>query len=256
MEIHLQMLQSQIDYTTGFYSGTSRDSFSRIHGLMIQAEQEAYDHFMGLSYLLPAQAEALLRLADMERRHRKNLEACGRHLHLTPNLEFAESFFADLRQAFQEAATNNRIATCLLIHVLGIECLLLAVHENYIPVADHFSRKVTESIVDDKYSHFNFCEGWLKAHFREVKNELKLANRQVLPIICRLLDRIQLDGPVIGISEQSLVEDFTIEYDRALSNIGFDSCEILRMLSHALIVNQVDSSYNDYRLFFKTSVET
>ncbi len=229
------MSQTQASQTLDFCSDTYRNTFSRINGIVIEGEQEAHDNFICLAELLPEHTEELIRLGKMEFRHRKSFEACGRNLNVTPDLTFAEQFFADLRQSFQDAAANQQIATCLLIQALVIECFAIAAYNNYIPVADDFARKVTESVVADEYLHLNFGEVWLKANFVTVKAELEAANRQVLPIIWRMLNRVESDAKGIGMNKQSLIEEFIVRYGEALSQIGFSTREILRLSSQGLI---------------------
>lgn len=101
------MSQTQTNQTIDFYSDSYRVPFSRINGIVIQGEQEAYDNFLALAGLLPQHSEELTCLGKMERRHRKSFEACGRNLNVTPDLKFAEQFFAELSQAFQDAVANQ-----------------------------------------------------------------------------------------------------------------------------------------------------
>ncbi len=228
------MAQSQVGQTLDFQSDIYRDAFSRINGIVIEGEQEAYDNFIWLASLLPNHAAELTRLGKMERRHSKSFEACGRNLDVLPDLEFARQFFADLRHAFLTAATSDRIATCLLIQGLVIECFAIAAYNNYIPVADDFARKITEAVVADEYLHLNFGEVWLKAHFVAVKAELEEANRQILPLIWRMLNQVEQDAGAIGMSKQSLITEFLGRYSEALGEIGFSTRDILRMVSHGL----------------------
>lgn len=217
-----------------FRSDRYRDAFSRINGIVIEGEQEAYDNFVSLAELLPLYAEELIRLGRMEYRHRKSFEACGKNLEVVPQLTFAQDFFADLRRAFATAAADNHIATCLLIQALVIECFAIAAYHAYIPVADPFAKNITEAVVEDEYQHLNFGEIWLKANFETVKEELQAANRKVLPIIWRMLNQIESDAATIGIHKQTLVEEFMMRYGEALSQVGFTSREILSMVSHGL----------------------
>lgn len=228
------MTQSQTGQTLDFCSDTYRDAFSRINGIVITGEQEAYDNFVGLANLLPEHAEELTRLGKMERRHSKSFEACGRNLDVTPDLAFAQEFFADLRSAFLDAAANQKTATCLLIQALVIECFAIAAYNNYIPVADDFARKVTESVVADEYQHLNFGEVWLKANFEEVKAELEAANQQILPLIWKMLNQVESDAQSIGMNKQSLIEEFMVRYGDALEQIGFSTREIMRLSSQGL----------------------
>lgn len=228
------MAPFQTEQILDFQSDTYRDAFSRINGIVIEGEQEAYDNFASLANLLPHHAEELIRLGKMERRHSKSFEACGRNLEVVPDLAFAQAFFADLRQAFLKAAAQQQIATCLLIQALVIECFAIAAYNTYIPVADDFARKITESVVADEYLHLNFGEVWLKANFENVKAELETANRQILPLIWRMLNQVEGDANAIGMRKQSLIEEFLVRYGEALSQIGFSTREVLRLSSQGL----------------------
>jgi len=208
-----------INISLDFYSDSYRDSFSRINGIVIEGEQEAYDNFLCLAQLLPEHTEELIHLGRMEFRHRKSFEACGKNLKVHPALKFAEEFFADLRQAFQIAANNQQIATCLLIQSLVIECFAIAAYNNYIPVADNFARKITESVVADEYLHLDFGAAWLKENFITVKAEIAFANHQVLPIIWRMINQVEVDAMIIGMNKQLLNEDFIICYGESLNQI-------------------------------------
>ncbi|SRR5579883_1077430 len=240
------MSQNQPNQTIDFYSDAYRDAFSRINGVVIEGEQEAYDNFLRLAELLPESKEALIYLGKMELRHRKSFEACGRNLKVTPNLVFAQQLFADLRQAFDEAAAAYRTATCFLIQALAIECFAIAAYNNYIPVADGFARRVTEAVVADEYHHLNFGETWLKLHFQDVKNELETANQTVLPIIWCMLNQVESDTRVIGMNKQSLIEEFLVQYGDALNRIGFSTRDILRMSSYGLTARKA-RAFSKYR---------
>lgn len=229
------MVPSQAAPTLDFRSDAYRDAFSRINGIVIEGEKEAYDNFVCLATLLPDHAEELIHLGKMERRHSKSFVACGRNLDVTPDLAFAEQFFAELRHVFQEAAAKKQIATCLLIQALVIECFAITAYHNYIPVADDFARQVTESVVADEYQHLNFGEAWLRANFAAVKAELEAANRRVLPIIWRMLNEVEADAKAIGMSKQALITDFISRYGEALGQIGFNTREILRLSAQAMI---------------------
>ncbi|HEY9835022.1 MAG TPA: aldehyde oxygenase (deformylating) [Stenomitos sp.] len=182
----------------------------------------------------PEAALELIRLGKIEARHRKSFEACGRNLKVTPDLDFAREFFADLRRIFQEAAAEHKIATCLLIQSLVIECFAIAAYNNYIPVADDFARKITESVVKDEYTHLNFGESWLAEHLEQVKDEIEAANRQVLPMIWRMLNQVESDAKVLGMNKHALVEEFLVRYSEALHQVGFGIRDILRLSSQGL----------------------
>ena len=217
-----------------FQSEAYKDAYSRINAIVIEGEQEAHDNYMQLIDLLPDSKEQLLGLARMESRHKKGFEACGRNLKVTPDMEFARQFFSQLHQNFQAAAAQGKIATCLLIQALIIECFAIAAYNIYIPVADDFARKITEGVVKDEYSHLNYGEVWLTEHFEECKAELEAANRQNLPIVWQMLNQVADDARILGMEKEALVEDFMIQYGEALGNIGFSNRDVMRLSAMGL----------------------
>ncbi|PIG95251.1 aldehyde oxygenase (deformylating) [Gloeocapsopsis sp. IPPAS B-1203] len=217
-----------------FHSETYKDAYSRINAIVIEGEKEAHENYIRLAELLPEHKEELIRLSKMENRHKKGFEACGRNLQVTPDMQFAQEFFAQLHQNFQKAAESENVVTCLLIQSLIIECFAIAAYNIYIPVADDFARKITEGVVKDEYSHLNFGEVWLKEHFEESKAELEQANRQNLPIVWKMLNAVENDAHTLAMEKEALVEDFMIQYGEALSNIGFTTRDIMRMSAYGL----------------------
>ncbi|HIK38570.1 MAG: aldehyde oxygenase (deformylating) [Geminocystis sp.] len=219
-----------IDYTSDVY----KDAYSRINAIVIEGEQQAHDNYIDIAQLLPQYQEELTRLAKMESRHRRGFESCGRNLDVIPDMEFAKKFFAQLRENFQKAKAEGKVATCLLIQALIIEAFAIAAYNIYIPVADPFARKITEGVVKDEYLHLNFGEEWLKAHFQECKAELEEANRENLPLVWQMLNQVEKDAKTLGMTKEELVEDFLISYGDALANIGFSTREIMKMTSQGL----------------------
>lgn len=228
------MPQLEASTSIDFHSETYKDAYSRINAIVIEGEQEAHENYIQLAELLPDNKEELIRLSKMESRHKKGFEACGRNLQVTPDMEFAREFFAQLHQNFQTARAEGKIVTCLLIQSLIIECFAIAAYNIYIPVADSFARKITEGVVKDEYSHLNFGEVWLKENFEASKAELEDANRQNLPIVWRMLNQVEDDAHILGMEKDALVEDFMIQYGEALSNIGFTTRDIMRMSAYGL----------------------
>jgi fatty aldehyde decarbonylase len=228
------MPQLQASPAIDFKSETYKDAYSRIDAIVIEGEQEAHDNYLQLTGLLPDFEADLIRLSKMEARHKKGFEACGRNLDVTPDMVFAKAFFGSLHSNFQKAAAEGKLVTCLLIQSLIIECFAIAAYNIYIPVADDFARKVTEGVVKDEYTHLNFGEEWLKANFESSKAELEDANRENLPIVWRMLNEVENDARVLGMDKDALVEDFMIQYGEALSNIGFNTREIMKMSVYGL----------------------
>ena len=223
-----------LDLQFDFESETYKDAYSRINAIVIEGEQEANENYVALADMLPSDKDELIKLSKMESRHKKGFQACGRNLKVTPDMEFAKEYFAQLHQNFQDAAAVDRIATCLLIQSLVIECFAIAAYNIYIPVADPFARKITEGVVKDEYMHLNFGEEWLKAKFEEHKAELEQANRQNLPIVWKMLNLVEKDAAILGMEKDALIEDFMIAYGEALGNIGFTVSEIMRMSAYGL----------------------
>lgn len=217
-----------------FSSETYKDAYSRINAIVIEGEQEAYENYIRLAELLPESKDDLVRLSKMESRHKKGFEACGRNLQVTPDMEFAREFFLQLHQNFQVAAQSGKVVTCLLIQSLIIECFAIAAYNIYIPVADDFARKITEGVVKDEYSHLNYGEVWLHDHFEDSKAELEEANRVNLPIVWKMLNQVEADAKVLAMEKDALVEDFMIQYGEALSNIGFNTRDIMRLSAYGL----------------------
>ena len=228
------MPQLEASLEIDFHSAPYKDAYSRINAIVIEGEQEAHENYLKLAEMLPDNRDQLVSLAKMENRHKKGFEACGRNLQVTPDMEFARQFFADLHGNFQIAAANNQVVTCLLIQSLIIECFAIAAYNIYIPVADDFARKITEGVVKDEYSHLNYGEEWLKANFATAKDELETANRQNLPLVWRMLNQVADDAQILGMEKEALVEDFMIQYGEALSNIGFSTRDIMRMSAYGL----------------------
>ncbi len=224
-------ITDQINYQTEQY----RDAYSRINAIVIEGEAEAYSNYLQLAELLPESKTDLIKLAKMEERHKKGFTACGKNLNVTPDMEFAEKFFAELHGNFQKAFATKDIVTCLLIQSLVIECFAIAPYNIYIPVADPFARKITEGVVKDEYLHLNFGEEWLQEHFEQSKANLEQANRQNLPIVWKMLNQVETDAKVLGMEKEALVEDFMIQYGESLGKIGFNTRDIMKMSAMGLL---------------------
>ncbi len=218
-----------------FSSSLYKDAYSRINAIVIEGEQEAHDNYMSLGRLLPDQAEELARLARMELKHMRGFQACGRNLEVEADMPFARDFFSPLHDNFQAALAEGKVVTCLLIQALLIEAFAISAYHIYIPVADPFARKITEGVVKDEYTHLNYGQEWLKANLESSRAELEQANRDNLPHVRRMLDRVADDAAVLAMEKEGLIEDFLIAYQEALSEIGFSSREIARMAAAALV---------------------
>jgi fatty aldehyde decarbonylase len=228
------MQQLEAELVIDFSSEIYKDAYSRINAIVIEGEQEAHENYIRLGELLPDSKDELVKLSKMESRHKKGFEACGRNLKVTPDMEFAREFFAGLHKNFQDAASEGKVVTCLLIQSLIIECFAIAAYNIYIPVADDFARKITEGVIKEEYMHLNFGEVWLKANFEKSKAELEEANRQNLPIVWQMLNRVADDAQVLAMEKDALVEDFMIQYGDALNNIGFSTRDIMRLSAYGL----------------------
>jgi fatty aldehyde decarbonylase len=228
-------MQQLVEPTTlDFNSEIYKDAYSRINAIVIEGEEEAHSNYIDIAQMLPDHAEELNRLAKMENRHKKGFQACGRNLSVTPDMDFAQKYFAPLHGNFQKAKAEGKVVTCLLIQSLIIEAFAIAAYNIYIPVADPFARKITEGVVKDEYLHLNFGEEWLKANFEASKAELEEANKENLPLVWQMLNEVEEDAKQLGMPKEELVEDFMISYGEALANIGFSTREIMKMSSYGL----------------------
>ena len=230
------MPQLEATPVINFRSEKYKDSYSRINAIVIEGELEANGNYKQLAESLPEYKDELLRLAKMENRHMKGFQACGRNLEVIPDMEFAHQFFSQLHQNFQDAWTDGRIVTCLLIQSLIIEAFAISAYNIYITVADDFARKITEGVVKDEYMHLNFGEEWLKANFEASKAELEAANRQNLPLVWKMLNQVEKDAEILGMEKEAMVEEFMITYGEALANIGFSNREVMRLSAQGLAV--------------------
>ena len=219
------------DFTSPVY----KDAYSRINAIVIEGEQEAHDNYIALGTLIPDQADELARLARMELKHMKGFTACAANLGVEADMPFAREFFSPLRDNFQASLQEGKVVTCLLIQALLIEAFAIAAYHIYIPVADPFARKITEAVVKDEYTHLNYGQEWLKANFEASRAELEQANRDNLPHVRRMLERVAADAAVLQMEKEDLIEDFLIAYQEALTEIGFNSREIARMAVAALV---------------------
>ena len=218
-----------------FTSATYKDAYSRINAIVIEGEQEAHDNYISLGTLIPDQADELARLARMELKHMKGFTACAANLGVEADMPFAREFFSPLRDNFQASLQEGKVVTCLLIQALLIEAFAIAAYHIYIPVADPFARKITEAVVKDEYTHLNYGQEWLKANFEASRAELEQANRDNLPHVRRMLERVAADAAVLQMEKEDLIEDFLIASQEALTEIGFNSREIARMAVAALV---------------------
>jgi fatty aldehyde decarbonylase len=223
--------QALPDFTAAAY----KDAYSRINAIVIEGEHEAHDNYVSIGSLIPEAEDELKRLARMESKHAKGFMSCGRNLGVTPDMEFAKSFFGPLHDNFQKASDAGLIPTCLLIQGLLIESFAIAAYHIYIPVSDPFARKITEGVVKDEYLHLNYSEVWLKANLESCREELIQANRENLPLIRKMLDQVAGDAAVLQMGKEDLIEDFLVAYQDALTEVGFTSREIAKMAAAALV---------------------
>lgn len=221
-----------VDPRLDFSSATYRTAYSRLNGIVIEGEQEAHQNYMRLAEILPQHEDELLQAARMERKHQHSFESCARHLGIEVNRDWAKAVFAPLHEYFATASSQAQVVPCLLVQSLVVECLAIALYNTYLPVADEFSRNVTEAVIQDEHQHLDFGQAWFKAHFTRVKTELQAESAQVLPIVWQILARISQDAAHLGIDFESLEEEFTIQYGEALQDIGFSFQEVLKMTAY------------------------
>lgn len=219
-----------LDYQSVHY----KDAYSRINALVIEGEHQAVHNYHRLAELVPEEADTLKRLAGMEHRHAKGFIACGKNLKVEADMPFAKQFFQALEDNFRVAADRGDITTCFVIQSLIIECFAISAYNIYIPVADDFARKITESVVKEEYMHLNFGEEYLRKNFDAVKSGIEAANAQNLPVVWKMLDAVTVDADVLGMPREEIVEDFMIAYGGVLGEIGFTVREVMKMSAHGL----------------------
>lgn len=229
------LAESQQDSLPDFSSASYKDAYSRINAIVIEGEQEAHDNYISIGTLLPEEAEELARLARMELKHKKGFTACAANLGVEADMPFAREFFAPLRNNFQAALAEGKVATCLLIQAILIEAFAISAYHIYIPVADPFARRITESVVKDEYTHLNYGQVWLRANRERIQAEFEQANRDNLPLVRRMLDQVAADASVLHMEREDLMADFLSSYQETLMEIGFSSREIAKMAAAALV---------------------
>ncbi|MFN6133249.1 MAG: aldehyde oxygenase (deformylating) [Synechococcaceae cyanobacterium] len=222
------------DSLPDFSSASYKDAYSRINAIVIEGEQEAHDNYLSIGTLLPEEAEELSRLARMELKHKKGFTACAANLGVEADMPFARDFFAPLRNNFQAALAEGKVATCLLIQAILIEAFAISAYHIYIPVADPFARRITESVVKDEYTHLNYGQVWLRANREAIQAEFEQANRDNLPLVRRMLDQVADDAAVLHMEREDLMADFLSSYQETLMEIGFSPREIARLAAAAL----------------------
>ena len=217
-----------------FRSEEYKDAYSRIIAIVIEGEGESHRNYQQLAEALPEHQVELSTLAKMENRHITDLQACGRNLDVSPDMEFARQLFSQVHKNFQAAWSEENIIACMLIQSLMIEAFTISLYNTYLPVADEFARKITEDLVRDEYRHLHFGEDWLKANFGDYKAILEAANLQNLPLVWNMLNQVEKDANTLGMDKEALVEDFMITYGEALANIGFSNREVMRLFDQGL----------------------
>ncbi len=218
-----------VDPNPDYDSTAYKVAYSRLNGVIIEGEQEAYRNYLRLAEMLPQHRDSLLVAARGERRHQRGFQSCGRQMGVKADRGWAEEVFAELHDRFTAAADRGQLVPCLLIQALVVECLAIATYNAYLPVADPFSRKVAETVIQDEYQHLNFGQAWFKAQFDTVKTDIQTASEAILPVARTILARMGQDAARLGIDLETLEEEFTIHYGEALEAIGFSFQEVAQM---------------------------
>lgn len=218
-----------VDPNPDYDAAAYKTAYGRLNGVVVEGEQEAYSNYLRLAEMLPQYQEEFTQAARVERRHQRSFQTCGRNLGVKADRGWAEGVFAGLHERFAAAAERGQLVPCLLIQALVVECLAIATYNAYLPVADDFSRQVTETVLKDEYQHLNFGQTWFKENFKALKGEIQSANQTILPIAKQILVSISQDAAHLGMDLETLEEEFTIQYGEALEDIGFSFQEVSRM---------------------------
>lgn len=229
LKVHPPVNSTWVNPTLDYDSAAYKAAYSRLNGLVIESEQTAHDNYLKLADMLPQHRDELLDAARVERSHQRSFKSCGMNLGVKADLTWAEEVFNELRQYFAAAAEQQQLVPCLLIQSFAVECLAIALYNAYLPVADSFSRKIAETVLQDEQAHLRLGQVWFKARFPSIKADIQQANAIILPIVWQILARMGKDAARVGIDLESLGEEFTIQYGEALQDIGFSFQEVLSM---------------------------
>lgn len=224
-----------VDPNLDYDSTAYKVAYSRLNGVFIAGEQEAYNNYLRLAEMLPQHRISLLAAARVERRHQRGFQSCGRRMGIKADRGWAEDVFSELRDRFTAAADRGQLVPCLLIQALVVECLAIATYNAYLPVADEFSREVAEAVIQDEYQHLNFGQTWFQEQFETVKADIQAASHSILPIARTILTRMGQDAARLGMDLETLEEEFTIHYGEALEAIGFSFQEVSGMSADGAI---------------------
>ena len=175
-------------------------------------------------------------LSKMEDIHKQRFMDSAENLCVVPDMEYAQKFLGKLYDNFQKAKAERKTVTCILIQCLIIESLAIAIYIPMVSAGNYFARKAAEAALRDEVIHLNFGEVWLKENFAMAKAELEVANSQNLPLVWAMLNQVEEDIKTIGIDKNTIGEEFMSHYGEALSNIGFNTCELMKMSCEGLTV--------------------
>jgi len=226
-----QMINKQPD----FHSDAYRDAYSRINGVVVIGETLADRHFRSLAKSIPDDHDLLLSLAAMESRHAVDFVGCGRNLSIRADTSLARKLFDPLHKLFRECELNGNLAGCLVIQGLIIESFAIAAYQEYLPVADPYAQPITELVLHDEEQHINYAECWLKAHFKEAKNEVSSICSKALPITLSILQTLTNDMRTIGMNPIELIASFSERFQSALETVGYKGSSARRLIMRSTL---------------------
>jgi hypothetical protein len=117
-----------VDPNPDYDSTAYKVAYSRLNGVIIEGEQEAYRNYLQLAEMLPQHRDSLLVAARGERRHQRGFQSCSRQMGIKADRGWAEDVFAELHHRFAAAAERGQLVPCLLIQALVVECLAIATY--------------------------------------------------------------------------------------------------------------------------------
>jgi fatty aldehyde decarbonylase len=207
---------------TNFESEAYKSAYRKIIGIAIAGERQAVANYLSLQSLMPLEGGTLLIFSRMERAHADAFAECAKDLDVDPDTEFGEKILASIHANFQTALNNEDLVSSLLIQSILIESFSLSAYKVYVKVAHLSAQTRTSRVIADEAIHLNFSQNWMRSRRAEIRREFFQSNRENLPLIHHMLNQFSDDARAIGLKKIHLIISFIREYQKALTEIGYN----------------------------------
>lgn len=205
-----------------FRSDTYRQAYVKIIGIAIAGERQAVANYLSLQSLIPKEKKTLLSFSRMEQAHADTFVECAKDLDVDPDTEFGEKILAPIHHHFQTALNNNDLVSSLLIQSILIESFSLSAYKVYVKVAHSSAQIRTSRVIADEAIHLNFSQNWMRLRRVQIRRKFFQSNRENLPLIHQMLKQFSDDARAIGLNKIDLIISFVREYQKALTEIGYN----------------------------------